>query len=221
MNALPIPEERRKFQRVAMVRPIQAQLGAARVYILDASRSGLRIAHQGTVPPLGGKARLTFSFDDHYIELECEVRRNSLYKLAKKDGEKSIYHAGLQIISAIGESDAALRQMIATLVARALDEQKANARGIPAKAALSYQTGKGTEFIRCELVGGSWRKTETTRPDQPLHGFTVSAAQSRDEIEMLCEAYATGDDAARQLIKTMAELSISKAEGIPTRRYQP
>jgi len=206
---------------VAMVRPIAATFGGARVYVLDASVIGLRIAHQGTVPPLGGTARLTFSFEDHYIELECQVKRNALHKLAKKDGEKSIYHAGLQIVHAIGRSDDAMRQMIATLVARALDEQKANARGVPAKAAVSFQTGKGTEFVRCELVGTSWRKTETTRPDQPANGFTISAEESREHIEMLCEAYATGDADGRRLIKTMAELSISKAEGIPTRRYTP
>jgi len=204
-----------------MVRPIAATFGGARVYVLDASVIGLRIAHQGTVPPLGGTARLTFSFEDHYIELECQVKRNALHKLAKKDGEKSIYHAGLQIVHAIGRSDDAMRQMIATLVARALDEQKANARGVPAKAAVSFQTGKGTEFVRCELVGTSWRKTETTRPDQPANGFTISAEESREHIEMLCEAYATGDADGRRLIKTMAELSISKAEGIPTRRYTP
>jgi len=204
-----------------MVRPIAAIFGGARVYVLDASVIGLRIAHQGTVPPLGGTARLTFSFEDHYIELECQVKRNALHKLARKDGEKSIYHAGVQIVHAVGQSDDAMRQMIATLVARALDEQKANARGVPAKAALSYQTGKGTEYIRCELVGTSWRKTETTRPDQPTNGFTISSEESREHIEMLCEAYATGDADGRKMIKTMAELSISKAEGIPTRRYTP
>lgn len=221
MIAVGVPVERRKFQRVLMVRPLAGTFAGARVYVLDASVSGLRIAHQGTVPPLGGSARLTFSFEDHYIELECQVVRNALHKLAKKDGEKSIYHAGLAITATFGQSDVAMRQMIATLVARALDEQKANARGIPAKAALSYQTGKGTEFIRCELIGTSWRKTETTRPDQPANGFTISAEQSREEIEMLCEAYATGDADGRRLIKTMAELSISKAEGIPTRKYMP
>ena len=204
-----------------MVRPVAATFAGARVYVLDSSVIGLRIAHQGTVPPLGGTGKLTFTFEDHYIELECQVKRNALHKLAKKEGEKSIYHAGLQIVSAIGQSDVALREMIATLVARALDEQKANARGVPAKAALSFQTGKGTEFIRCELVNGAWRKTETTRSDQPANGFTISSEESREHIEMLCEAYAAGDADGRRLIRTMAELSISKAEGIPTRRYMP
>ena len=37
----------------------------------------------------------------------------------------------------------------------------------------------------------------------------------------LCDTYATANNENRKLIKLMAELSISKAEGIPTRRYSP
>ena len=111
--------------------------------------------------------------------------------------------------------------MIAALVARALDEQKANARGVPAAAAQCFQTGKGTEFLRFELINGAWRRTATTRPDQPVQGFTISADENREHIEMLCHTFQNADEPGRKLIKMMAELSISKAEGIPTRRYTP
>ena len=204
-----------------MLRPLPGHIGTAKIFVLDASLAGLRVAHQGTIPPLGTRCRVIFQFESSRIELECEVRRNALQKLAKNDREKSVYHAGLVIVEMIGQSDSAMRDMIAKLVARALDEQKANARGIPAVAALSYQTGKGTEFIRCELVGTSWRKTETTRSDQPASGFTISADESREQIQMLCDAFAAADAEGRRLIRTMAELSISKAEGIPTRKYMP
>src|ERR1051326_3765321 len=173
-----------------MNRPLLGRLGGARVYVLDASLIGLRVAHQGTVPPAGSPCRIDFEWEGRLIELECEVRRNALHKLAKAPGEKSIYHAGLSITAAIGDSDSGLRLMIAAIVARALDEQKANARGVPAEAAQCFQTGKGTDYVRCELVGGAWRRTETNRADQPQNGFTISAAESRDHIEMLCETSA-------------------------------
>jgi hypothetical protein len=38
---------------------------------------------------------------------------------------------------------------------------------------------------------------------------------------LLCETYLASDAEGRKLIKLMAELSISKAEGVPTRRYSP
>jgi hypothetical protein len=193
----------------------------ARVYIIDISLNGVRIAHQGTLPPAGRECALAFEWDSHPIELRCEVTRNVLEKLAKSAAEKSIYHAGLSIIDADAFSRRELRRMIGALVARALDEQKANARGVPAEAAQCFQTGKGTEFLRFELINGAWRRTATTRPDQPAHGFTISAEESREHVEMLCHTFQNADEPGRQLIKMMAELSISKAEGIPTRRYTP
>ena len=216
-----VPTERRKYQRVVMSRPLPGRLGSARVYVLDASLIGLRIAHQGSMPPPGSQCRIEFEWEGRLIELDCEVKRNALHKLAKNHGEKSIYHAGVSIAGAIGDSDAALRQMIAAIVARALDEQKANARGVPAAAAQCFQTGKGTDYLRCELLDGTWRRTETNRGDQPQNGFTVSAEESREHVEMLCQTFANADDEGRQLIRMMAELSISKAEGVPTRRYMP
>ena len=114
-----------------------------------------------------------------------------------------------------------LRQLVADCVARALDEQKANARGVPATAALSFQTGKGNDYVRCELVDGAWRRTATNRPEQPANGFTVSAEEERDQVELLCQTFESADAAGRKLIQTMAEMSISKSEGVPTRRYNP
>ena len=193
----------------------------ARVYIMDVSLNGARIAHQGTLPPPGRECLLAFEWDGKPIELRCEVTRNLLDRLAKSPTEKSVYHAGLRIVDADQQSRDRLRQMIATLVARALDEQKANARGIPAEAAQCFQTGKGTEFLRFELVNGAWRRTATTRPEQPAQGFTISADEAREHIEMLCHTFEKSDEPGRKLIKMMAELSISTSEGIPTRRYNP
>lgn len=193
----------------------------ARVYLIDISLNGVRVAHQGTLPQPGNACVLTFEWEGGRIELRCEVTRNVLERLAKTAAEKSVYHAGLSIVDADRLSRDALRKMIAGLVARALDEQKANARGVPAEAAQCFQTGKGTEFLRFELINGAWRRTETTRPDQPAHGFTISADEDRAHVEMLCQTFENADEPGRHLIKMMAELSISKAEGIPTRRYTP
>ena len=164
---------------------------------------------------------LAFDWEGSTIELRCEVMRNTLERLAKNTSEKSIYHAGLRIVEADQLSRDALRAMITSFVARALDEQKANARGIPPEAAQCFQTGKGTDFLRFELVNGAWRRTATTRPDQPANGFTISASEDRTHIEMLCHTFANSDEPGRKLIKMMAELSISQAEGVPTRRYNP
>lgn len=214
-------EERRKYQRVTLVRPLVARIGAARVFLLEASLSGIRVAHQGNIPAEGAICTILFEWEAIPVTLECRITRNTLQKLARNANEKSVYHVGLEIVRASDEAMKTLRDMITAIVARALDEQKANARGIPPVAAQTFQTGKGTNFLRYEIVNGAWRRTETTRPDQPMNGFTISAEEDADHIAILCETYLSTDAEGRKLIKIMSELSISKAEGIPTRRYSP
>ncbi|HJT16411.1 MAG TPA: PilZ domain-containing protein [Thermoanaerobaculia bacterium] len=201
--------------------PLAGRAANARVFLVDASVEGIRIAHQGTLPAVGNPCRIELAWEGQPIVLDCVVIHNSLFRLAKGAGEKSIYHAGLRIAEANAESRAGLKQLVADCVARALDEQKANARGIPATAAQSFQTGKGNDFIRCELIDGAWRRTSTNRPEQPANGFTISAEEEREQVEMLCQTFETADAAGRKLIQTMAEMSISKSEGVPTRRYTP
>ena len=204
-----------------MSRPLTGNAGAARVFLIDVSVEGIRIAHQSALPAVGQNCRVAFEWEGQLIELDCQVIHNSLFKLAKSADEKSTYHAGLRIANAIGDSIGGLRKLVADVVARALDEQKANARGVPAEAAQCFQTGKGTDYVRCELVAGTWRRTETNRAEQPQNGFTISAAESREHVELLCDTFGNADDDGRRLIRMMAELSISKAEGVPTRRYMP
>jgi len=206
---------------VKLSQPLGGRSGNARVFLVDASVEGIRVAHQGTLPPVGQTCQIAFDWHGHTIDLECQVIHNSLFKLAKADGEKSVYHSGLRITNASDESRKTLKQLISEVVARALDEQKANARGVPASAAQSFQTGKGNDFIRCELIDGEWRRTTTSRPEQPQNGFTISAEEGRDQIDMLCQSFETADAAGRKLIRTLAEMSISKSEGVPTRRYTP
>lgn len=215
------PQERRKVSRVKLTQPLAGRAGTARIFLVDASIEGIRVAHQAALPPVLHKIHCSFQWQGHPIELECEVIHNTIFKLAKGSGEKSIYHAGLRIIEADAASRANLKTLISDCVARALDEQKANARGVPATAAHSFQTGKGNDFIRCELVDGTWRRTSTNRPEQPANGFTISAEEDREQIEMLCQTYETADAAGKKLIRTLAEMSISKSEGVPTRRYTP
>jgi hypothetical protein len=206
---------------VRLVRPVVARVGQVRVFLLEVSLSGVLVAHQGNIPPEGSTGVVMFEWDGIAVALECQIVRNTLQKMARNANEKSVYHAAMEIIRASENAMKTLRDMISEVVARALDEQKANARGIPAAAAQTFQTGKGSQFLRLELLNGAWRRTETTRPDQPMNGFTISAEEPPEHVALLCDTYASADNESRKLIKVMAELSISKAEGIPTRRYSP
>lgn len=216
-----IREERRRYQRINLPTPLRGTIGDLRIFVIDVSVSGMRVAHQDPLPPIGGECLVRFSAPTGPLSLHCKVVRTAVHRRAAHAGEKTVYHSGLEIDRTRVEADRTVRELIAYYVERALDEQKANARGIPATAALSFQTGKGTEFVRMELIRGEWRRSVTKDATQPPNGFTISSAEGPDHVAMLCAAYESGDNEGRRLIRMMAELSISKSEGIPTRRYEP
>lgn len=213
--------ERRRVQRVKMATPLRGVVGSARMFVVDVSLRGLRIAHQEAIGRPGEVVNLKFDWDGHSVSLRCEITRSQTVRAADGSG-KPLIHSGLVIVHAAGSSGRSLRDLVEWHIVRALDEQKANARGIPAVAPQSFQTGKATYYIRHELVLGRWREMATTDPTQPSQGFTVSAEHSASEVEMLRSAFERGTSAGgRDLIRRLAQLSISAAEGIPTRRFMP
>ena len=214
-------DERRRYGRVVPVEKIRGLAGSAIVYVVDLSLTGLRVAHKDPLPEVGETCVVTFTWEGRRVTMRCEVRRTIVAKKAVSAFEKTLYHTGLAIASKDPIADRSLREIIESCVERAMDEQRANAHGIPAIAAQSFQTGKGENLVRCELRGQQWVRTPTRDATQPDNGFTVSADETPDKIDMLCRAYATGDADGRKLIRTFAALSISKSEGIPTRRYAP
>ena len=54
---------------------------------------------------------------------------------------------------------------------------------------------------------------------RPAVGFTVSVEENREQLALLCDSFEKADAEGRKMIQMLAEMSISKAEGIPTRRY--
>ncbi len=221
MSVLESTEERRQYGRVTPVQRIRGTMGNVIVYVLDVSLAGVRVAHQDPLPQIGGVANLTFEWEGRRFSAPAEVRRTKVEKQARSQFEKSLFHSGLFIPKKDVLAERVLKDIIQSCVSRALDEQRANAQGIPAIAAQSFQTGKGDEFIRCEFRANAWTKTPTRDSQQPSDGFTISSSETPQKVAMLCRAYESGDAEGRRLIRTFAALSISKSEGIPTRRYAP
>ena len=213
--------DQRRLERIHPLKPLAASAGAARAFILDASLDGFRIAHQDPLVAPGARLRFTLEWDGRVAQLECIVEWTEVQRVGKASYARTLHHSGLRLESAPGESAEVLRELIEHHVRRALDEQRANAHGIPAVAAQSYQTGRGTQFVRHEFLGGRWATSPTTDSRQPVNGFTVATDLTEEEAAMLRAAFEAADAGQRELIKTMARLSISTPEGIPTRRYQP
>lgn len=212
--------ERRRYGRIKLDQFLPARFGETRVLVTEVSVIGLRIAHEGRLA-VGDAHPLLLEWQGATLELGCELVRTSLWRLAKSMGQQSIYHSGLRIVESSRDSFDRFRELIAERILRALEEQKANAKGLPPLAAYMYQPEKGELFRRCEFIDGVWRKSETIRSEQPPNGFTVSAEVVPEHVEMLCTTWETTTAEGRRLTQLLAELSVSKAEGVPTRRYVP
>ncbi|HWW61156.1 MAG TPA: PilZ domain-containing protein [Thermoanaerobaculia bacterium] len=212
--------ERRRYGRIVLDTPLTGRFGEVPIRILDISLSGFRIAHESLLSA-GHGYPFWADWDGKRMALDCRVVRTNVWRLAKAIGERSIYHSGLEITHAIDDSYDVLRELITHKVMRALDEQRANAHGIPPFAAHMHQEGKSDLYRRCEYVDGVWRKRETIRPEQPPSGFTVSIDVTPNHLEMLCSTWEQSNAEGRRLTRLLAELSVSKKEGVPTRRYIP
>jgi hypothetical protein len=213
--------EQRRLQRVRLFEPLPGRIGGQRVFIVDISRQGLRVAHQESLGAHGDRHRIEFEWDGHEVSLDGTLSNTYVRRATTASSARNVYHSGFTIVGATTAAMEIVREMIVWHVERALDERKANARGIPPIAARSFQTGSGREYVRHVFTAGMWREIHTTEPKQPPNGFTISATERGPEVKMLRTAWEAGDADARLVIQKMAELSISRAEGIPTRRYTP
>ena len=206
-------EVKRQFERIHFEDPIAGFLDDQPVRVLDLAVGGARVLGSVKVTP-GSAHDLRIDWEKKSIRMKCEVKRCIMLS-------PSQYEVGLRIVESLGDSDRVMRSLVASYVMRALEEQKANWEGIPPIGPYIHLEGKSGRYRRCEFLDGDWKVSATTRPEQPINGFTISAEVSPRYLEMLCKTYEKMDDEGRRLTRILAELSINKAEGVPTRRYIP
>jgi hypothetical protein len=240
----------RRVQRIHLARPITGRFGAAQVVVVDISIMGARVEHHAPLgTATGSSARLSFVFDDVGIEVDCRVVRSRLEHFSVGADGLTVYHSGLEFLELSEETRQGLKKIIGEFIARALYEQKLNARGVLPTSVEKmpiFRYGQLTENKAdvAEAVGSSvlptsrlvreagyicfqldknrnWKKKRTHDPGQPSEGFTVSASEDQAQIEKLCDAYEKSDKDGRKMIQLFAQLSIAEGEGIKPGRFQP
>jgi hypothetical protein len=211
-------EEHRRVQRVTLMHPLAGMADGERMYVVDASLTGVRMLHTRLFQPQSS-CSVSFSWDGKPIQLEGNIRWTK--PRTGSDLSRSSYQSGVEIATIRPQAHFTLQELVELHIERALDERKANARGIPPIAVQAVQSGRNSLYTRHELVRGGWRKTVTGDPAQPTSGFTVSVQHSHDDVEMLRSAYAVADSEMREVIQRMAQLSVSNPDGIPIRKYNP
>ena len=239
----------RRVQRVHLAQPVVARLGATQVVLVDVSLLGARVEHS-TPLQAGGKSRLTFMWEDEEISTEVRIVRSRLERFSVGADGLTVYHSGLEFEGMSEDTKARLKNMIGLFIARALEEQRLNARGVipehdPQNMPIFRYGGqltantkdvvaavgsaqlptsriaKESGYICYHLENNTWRKKRTHDPGQPSEGFTISAMEDREQADMLCDAYLRSDRDGRKMIQLFAQLSIMEGEGIAPGRFEP
>ena len=237
----------RRVQRVFLAHPVVARLGAARVVMIDISILGARVEHHEPIAA-GTRSTLSFICEDFEIEVDCRIVRSKLERFAGGADGLTVYHAGLEFVDVGDDTLGRLKSLIGRFIARALEEQKLNARGVipqhdvgnmpifryggqltanPEKVQVETQLptsrmAKASGYICYHLENNAWRKKRTQDPGQPTEGFTISATEDHAQADLLCEAYIKADKEGRRMIQLFAQLSIVEGEGgSAPRRFEP
>ncbi|HEU5161810.1 MAG TPA: PilZ domain-containing protein [Thermoanaerobaculia bacterium] len=222
--------ERRQHQRLQFEQPLPAHFSSTEVDLADLSLRVARIIHQQPLQT-GRSGPLRFHWLGHPITVEAEVVRCRMDRMADARGG-NVYSSGLCYLQPHGKGDP-LRELVEEHVVQAVREQIANARGTFIPLAERTHLFRSTErlsillppgekrgripssFLVCSLTERGWRKIASSDPAQPPQGFTVSALEDTDHVELLCRTYSKAGEQDRHLIRMLAEISIQEGLGRP------
>ncbi|PYQ47773.1 MAG: hypothetical protein DMF59_17980 [Acidobacteria bacterium] len=194
-------EERREFQRLNLTKPIDGWFGDFSVLIVEVSANGAKIVHDDDIPR-GSRGLLRFSWRGSDIEILSQITRS--------EGARSGVH--------FLDQSAELRQMISDSASEVLRARQANAAGDRARnivgdetlTAASAGVRAASGFLQYHLTPDGWKCHRALLPDQPEDGFTVSANESQEQIDLLCTTYESGNDEAKRMTRMIAEVSVTR-----------
>ncbi|HYK05660.1 MAG TPA: PilZ domain-containing protein [Thermoanaerobaculia bacterium] len=193
-------DERRHFQRLTLLEPIDGWFGDYAVRLIDVSATGALIEYDEPIPA-DARALLRFWWRDEEVELMAETART----LESRSG-----------LHFLEENEALCRliagsatEMLIALEANARGDREANLIGDETLTAAWRRPMQG--FVRWIFGDGGWRSEQSAHADQPENGFTIAAAEPDDQVALLCRTYESGGTEARQLTRMLAELSVAAA----------
>jgi len=223
---------RRHADRVRLPVPRPARLGMFNVVLSDVSIAGAGIQHHVQVPS-NTPFPLTFTWEKQQLELDCRIVRCRLEIFNRGETTLRIYHSGLIFMDNGGGGS--LKRAIENRITRALERQKADAypdeprRPSPSDSSgslnlnmlfpLIAEARRG--YIRCTFDGKQWKKEWVESPEQPRAGFTISAQERAEEVELLMKNYVNAGQEERRLISIFAHLSVAEPSDVPRNSYFP
>jgi len=192
-------EGRRSFDRLNLTKPIDGTFGDIPVMVVEVSVAGAKIVHDQAIKK-GASALLRFEWRGQKLVVLSQVTRS--------DGARS----GLHFL----ENNEVLVRLVNEWAAEVLNAQQANADGnrednVVGEGTLTAASAGARAlagFLQYHFTPNGWKCHRALLPDQPEDGFTVSANESQEQIDLLCRTYEGGDAEAKKMTRMIAGLSL-------------
>lgn len=189
-----------------LAKPIPATFGEERVLVLDLGPSGALLSGH------------------------CSYEQGAEHELAFLDGRGNVRVRGVvtgtadhgrsadrDLLVRFQENGTGLAEFIARYEEQIRRAEQANAEGDlehnvidgdRTLADLGSAARSNEPFLRCRLQAGRWTRDTTTSREQPPDGFTISAAESEDQVTLLQLAYEESDEDGRHALREFAAVSL-------------
>ena len=191
-------DERRVYQRLTLVEPLDGWFGDFAVRLIDVSATGALIESDEVIHA-DARALLRFYWRGREIEVLSETAR----AMERRSGLKFVEDCE-ELRHVLAQS---ATEMLVALEANARGEREANVIGDETLTSAWHRPASG--FVRWIFNDGTWRSEDSASPEQPPDGFTIAAGEPIDQVSLLCNTYESGDTEARRLTRMFAELSVA------------
>jgi len=186
-------DERRAYQRLYLPKPVAGRFGEHAVQLIEVSATGTHV-RTGDELAVGAHAPLRFHWRDEDIAVSSEI-------VWFEDGR-----AGLRFT----DYPDVLRRVLGEAVRDLLRETGVPIDREPNVIDEAEEFPAAEVFVTWSLSDGVWKRRSSLLPEQPVDGFTISASEDPEHIDLLCRTYETGDAETRRLTRMFAELSVSR-----------
>jgi hypothetical protein len=202
------PTRRESFAAwLRIAKPIPAKLGSDAVLMLDVGLSGALLSGRCSYTA-GTEHELAFAEGGIRVRVSCVITGVADHQLTPDTD---------LLVRFVGPSET-LSEFVAQYEEQIRRAETANAEGDAARnvidgdrmlsdlgaAARSQET-----FLRCQFGSGGWNREVTEKRDQPPDGFTISAAETQEQVDLLQLAYEESDEHERRLLREFAAASLS------------
>jgi hypothetical protein len=189
-----------------LAKPIPATFGDQRVLVLDLGQSGALLSGRFRYEP-GAEDELAFLDGRGNVRVRCLVTGVADHGLSPdRDLIVRFQGGGVGLAEFIARYEEQVRR---AEVANAAGDIAHNViDGDRMLSDLGSAARSKEPFLRCRLNAGRWTREVTASPAQPADGFTISAAETEDQVKLLQLAYEESDDDGRRALREFAAVSL-------------